>query len=47
LPLLSELLDDAPPPDDRVDEDDFLAVTDAVEARNGWKRILRRCRSRR
>lgn len=45
--LLAELLEGSPPPDDRVDEDDFCAaLTEAVEARNGWKRILNRCRPR-
>ena len=46
--LLSELLAGPPPPDDRVDEDDYrAALTEAVVARNGWKRILRWCRPRR
>jgi hypothetical protein len=32
-------------PDDRVDVDEFLATLhEAVDARNGWKRILERCR---
>lgn len=43
--LLSEHLEGPLPPDDRVDEDDYrAALTEAVEARNGWKRILKRCR---
>lgn len=46
--LLSECLDAPPPPDDRVDEADYrAAVSEAVEARNGWKRILRQCQPRR
>ena len=33
------------PPDDRVDVDAFLAtLREAIDARNGWKRILERCR---
>ena len=32
------------PPDPLVDHDEYLDIlTDAVRARNGWKRILRRC----
>lgn len=46
--LLSEHLGGPLPPDDRVDEDDYrAALTEAVAARNGWKRILHRCRPRR
>jgi hypothetical protein len=32
------------PPDDRVDHDEYLDILDeAVRARNGWQRILKRC----
>ncbi|ACC76451.1 hypothetical protein C9I56_33275 [Paraburkholderia caribensis] len=32
------------PPDDRVDHDEYLDILDeAVQARNGWQRILKRC----
>jgi hypothetical protein len=42
--LFAELLDHEPPPDDRVDADEYMAILrEAVEARNGWKRILARC----
>jgi hypothetical protein len=43
--LLAENETDWTPPDDRVDIDEFLATLhEAVDARNGWKRILERCR---
>ncbi len=36
----------APPPDDRVDHDEYLAIiTEAVNRRNGWKAILDACSS--
>lgn len=42
--LLEELSDQGPPPDERVDEDEYMAILrEAVEAKNGWKRILARC----
>ncbi|WMY11063.1 hypothetical protein [Paraburkholderia phenoliruptrix] len=32
------------PPDDRVDHDEYLDILgEAVQARNGWQRILKRC----
>ena len=43
--LLAEIEPDWIPPDDRVDVDEYLATLhEAVCARNGWKRILERCR---
>ena len=43
--LLSEIEDAPRPPDDRVDGDEYLGILrEAVAARNGWKRILERCR---
>ena len=43
--LLAEIEADRMPPDDRVDIDEYLATLhEAVDARNGWKRILERCR---
>ncbi|SAK70116.1 hypothetical protein AWB82_04178 [Caballeronia glebae] len=34
----------APPPDDRVDHDEYLDILgEAVRVRNGWQRILKRC----
>ena len=43
--LLAEIEADWIPPDDRVDVDEYLATLhEAVCARNGWKRILERCR---
>ncbi|TCK31799.1 hypothetical protein B0G84_8858 [Paraburkholderia sp. BL8N3] len=34
----------APPPDDRVDHDEYLEILgEAVRVRNGWQRILKRC----
>lgn len=42
--LWSEHAEELMPPDDRVDEDEYLDILrDAVSARNGWKRILERC----
>jgi len=42
--LLDEHLAGAMPGDDRVEEEEYCSViTEAVGARNGWKRILRRC----
>ena len=36
------------PPDDRVDPQEYLDILrEAVEAGNGWKRILRRCAAQR
>ena len=44
--LVSEIEDAGRPPDDRVDEDEYVDILrEAVAARNGWKRILERCRS--
>jgi hypothetical protein len=44
--LLAEIGADWTPPHDRVDVDEFLAtLREAVDARNGWKRILERCRA--
>ena len=46
--LLSELGQASPPPDDRVDADEYIDILrEAIEARNGWKRILERCHDRR
>jgi len=43
--LLMEIGADWIPPDDRVDVDQYLATLhDAVDAHNGWKLILERCR---
>jgi len=43
--LLAEIEADWIPPDERVDVDEYLATLhEAVGARNGWKRILDRCR---
>ena len=43
--LLAEIEADWMPPDDRVDVDEYLATLhEAVDARNGWKRILEKCR---
>ncbi len=43
--LLAEIEADWTPPDDRVDVGEYLAtLQEAVDARNGWKRILERCR---
>ena len=43
--LLSEIEDASRPPDDRVDRDEYVGILrEAVAARNGWKRILERCR---
>lgn len=45
--LLTEHLDGPMPGDDRVDEEEYRSVvTEAVGARNGWKRILHRCAPR-
>jgi hypothetical protein len=45
--LLAEHLDGPMPGDDRVDEEVYRSVvTEAVGARNGWKRILSRCAPR-
>ena len=43
--LLAELEADCAPPDKRVDVKEYLTtLREAVDARNGWKRILARCR---
>jgi hypothetical protein len=43
--MLAEIKADWMPPDDRVDGDEYLATLyEAIDARNGWKRILERCR---
>jgi hypothetical protein len=43
--LLAEIETDWSLPDDRVDVDEFLTTLhEAVDSRNGWKRILERCR---
>ena len=45
--LLVEHLSGPMPGDDRVDEEEYQAVvTEAVGARNGWRRILQRCAPR-
>jgi hypothetical protein len=45
--LLSEHAEGPMPPDDRVDEDEFIDILrEAVSVRNGWKRILDRCSPR-
>ncbi len=45
--LLSEHAEGSMPPDDRVDEDEYIDILrEAVSARNGWKRILERCSPR-
>lgn len=42
--LLAELLEGPMPPDDRVDAEVYREMlSEAVAARNGWKRILGRC----
>ena len=42
--LLAEYLECPMPVDDRVDHEELLDIlAEAVAARNGWKRILRRC----
>ena len=42
--LLAELVQAPPVPDDRVDLDEYLDILrEAIAARNGWKRILKRC----
>ena len=42
--LLSEHAEGPMPPDERVDEDEYVDILrEAVSARNGWKRILDRC----
>jgi hypothetical protein len=39
-----QITDDWMPPDDSVDRAEYLATLhEAVDARNGWKRILKRC----
>jgi hypothetical protein len=44
--LLSELENAPPPPDERVDVDEYFTILrQAVAARNGWKRIFELCRS--
>jgi hypothetical protein len=44
IQLLSEHIEGPMPPDDRVDEDEYVDILrEAVSARNGWKRILERC----
>lgn len=46
--LLAEHLAGPMPGDDRVDDEEYRwVVAEAVGARNGWKRILRRCAPRR
>ena len=41
---LLEVTQGPPPPDDRVDPQEYIDIlTEAVAARNGWKVILRRC----
>lgn len=45
--LWSEHAEGSMPPDDRVDEDEYVDILrDAVSTRNGWKRILERCSPR-
>jgi hypothetical protein len=45
--LLEEIESRWTPPDHRVDVGDYLAALhDAVSARSGWRRILKRCASR-
>jgi len=42
--LLAEHEQGRPPPDERVDADEYFDILrEAVAARNGWKRILARC----
>jgi hypothetical protein len=42
--LLSEIEEGPVPPDDRVDPVEYIDILrEAIAARNGWKRILRRC----
>ena len=42
--LWAELAEAAMPPDDRVDEDEYVDILrEAVYSRNGWKHILERC----
>jgi len=42
--LLADLSEQRPPPDDRVDPLAYIDILrEAVEARNGWKRIHARC----
>ncbi len=42
--LLSEHAEGPMPPDDRVDGDEYVDILrEAVAARNGWKRIFKRC----
>lgn len=42
--LLLELTGDPAPPEDRVGRDEYVDIlSEAVSARNGWKRILARC----
>jgi len=46
--LLSEIEDGPMPPDERVNASVYISILrEAVGARNGWKRILRRCAPRR
>lgn len=41
---LTELAAGPPPPEERVDYQEYLDIlAEAISARNGWKRILRRC----
>ena len=41
---LLEVAQGPPPPDDRVDPQEYIEIlTEAVASRNGWKAILRRC----
>lgn len=42
--LLFELTGDPAPPEERVSRDEYVDIlSEAVSARNGWKRILARC----
>jgi hypothetical protein len=44
IQLLSEHIEGPMPPDDRVDEDEYVDILrESVPARNGWKLILDRC----
>ena len=41
---LLEVAQGPPPPDDRVDPQEYIEIlTEAIASRNGWKVILRRC----
>jgi len=44
IELLSEIAKAPMPPDDRVQGDEYVDILrEAVAARNGWKRIIKRC----